>query len=54
MILPILNIIRKIVNKHVQVTYKFKSYLMASLIMLSMITAAIPMDNMNLFSDAII
>ena len=32
--------------------FKFGLFLMASLIMLSTITAAIPMGNMNLFSDA--
>ena len=50
MILPILNIIRKLVNKYVKSAYKFGLYLMASLIMLSAL--AIPMNNMNLFSDA--
>ena len=52
MILPILNIIRKLVNKYVQVSiqaaYKLGLYLMASLIILSTIIAAIPMGNMNL------
>ena len=32
--------------------YKFRLYLMASLTVLSMVVAAIPMSNMNLFSDA--
>ena len=32
--------------------YKFGLFLMASLIMLSTVAAAIPMSNMNLFSDA--
>ena len=32
--------------------YKFGLYLIASLIVLSTVSAAIPMGNMNLFSDA--
>ena len=52
MILPILNIIRKLVNKYVQVSNKFGFYLMASLIVLSTVAAAIPMSNMNLFENA--
>ena len=49
MILRILNIITKLVNKYVQVSIQVKTFLMASLIMLSTVIAAIPM----LFSDAI-
>ena len=32
--------------------YKFRLFLMGSLIVLSTVTAAIPMSNTNLFSDA--
>ena len=50
MILPILNIIRKLVNKYLyKSAYKVGLYLMASLTVLSALV--IPMDNMNLFSD---
>ena len=51
MILPILNIIRKLVNNMHKSAYKFGFVLMASLIMLSTV-GAIPVGNMNLFSDA--
>jgi len=52
MILPILNIIRKLVNKYVQIIIQGWTFLTASLIMLSTITAAIPMGSNNLFQDA--
>ena len=53
MILPILNIIRKLVNKYLyKSAYKFGLYLMASLIVLSSACSMIPMSNMNLFLDA--
>ena len=57
MILPILNIIRKLVNKYVQVSiqaaYKLRLYLMASLIMLTAsIVVAIPMNSTKLFQNA--
>ena len=52
MIRLILNIIRKLVNKYAKVSIQILTYLMASLIVLSTVTAAIPMSNMNLFSDA--
>ena len=45
------NIIKMLLNKHYKSAYKFGLYLMASLIVLSAL--AIPMGNMNLFSDAI-
>ena len=51
MILPILDIIIKSVNNMYKSAYKFGLFVMASLIMLSMVATALPMGNMNLFSD---
>jgi hypothetical protein len=51
MILPILDIIIKSVNNMYKSAYKFGLFVMASLIMLSTVATALPMGNMNLFSD---
>ena len=45
---------KKLVNNMYKSAYKFGLFVMASLIMLSTVVTALPMGNMNLFSDVML